>query len=190
MTTVAMRWLGRRQQGVGWLRWRGCKTVERWRATVGGKRLLRLRLAPWLVFLAPTRWVAMLFAELMRRLAMATVAASMVGKEFALGSRRLDLGAGRSTDTAILVGRRGREGRRLLAIFVVELAVALIALDAFCIRCLSNTVDHHDVEGVDALALSLSVVGHGVPTDCARALSVDRLTVAAVNLDGEDDDDG
>jgi hypothetical protein len=51
-------------------------------------------------------------------------------------------------------------------------------------------VDHHDVEGTDALALSLGVVGHGVPTGCAGALSVDRLTVAVADLDGEDDNDG
>jgi hypothetical protein len=51
-------------------------------------------------------------------------------------------------------------------------------------------VDHHDVEGTDALALSLGVVGHGVPTGCAGALSADRLTVAAADLDGEDDNDG
>jgi hypothetical protein len=51
--------------------------------------------------------------------------------------------------------------------------VALMTLDAFCIRCLGDAVDHHNVEGADALALSLGVVGHGVPTSCAGALSTD-----------------
>jgi hypothetical protein len=120
----------------------------------------------------------------------ATVATSTVGKEFALGSRRLDLSASGSTGTTVLVGRRDRGGLHLLAIFVVELVVALIALDAFCIRCLSDAVDHHDVEGADALALSLGMVGHGVPTGCAGALLADRLTMVAADLDGEDDDDG
>jgi hypothetical protein len=80
-----------------------------------GKRLLRLHLEWWPVFLASTRWVAALFAELVRRLSMATLAVSMVGKEFALASRRLDLGIGGSTGTTVLVGRQGRGGRHLLA---------------------------------------------------------------------------
>jgi hypothetical protein len=115
---------------------------------------------------------------------------STVGKEFALGSRCLDLSASRSTGTTVLVGRRDRGGLHLLAIFVVLLVVALIALDAFCIRCLSDAVDHHDMEGADALALSMGVVSHGVPTGCVGALLADRLTMAATDLDGEDDDDG
>jgi hypothetical protein len=53
-----------------------------------------------------------------------------------------------------------------------------MALDAFCIRCLGNTVDHHDMEGV---------VCHGVPTGYAGALSADRLTVAATDLDDEEE---
>ncbi|KAL6841741.1 hypothetical protein ACP4OV_028253 [Aristida adscensionis] len=62
------------------LRRRGCKTAAgRWRATAGGRRLLRLRLARWLVLLAPARRVAALVAELVRRLAVAAAAASAVG---------------------------------------------------------------------------------------------------------------
>jgi hypothetical protein len=80
-------------------------TTGRWRAIAGGKRLLRLWLARWLVFLALAQRVATLFAKLVQRLALATVVASAVGKEFALGSLLLNLGAGRSTDTAVLVGR-------------------------------------------------------------------------------------
>jgi hypothetical protein len=59
----------------------------------------------WLVFLALAQRVATLFAKLVQRLAVATVVASVVGKEFTLGSLLLNLGAGRSTDTAVLVGR-------------------------------------------------------------------------------------
>jgi hypothetical protein len=71
-------------------------------------------------------WVTTQFMELVRRLVVATVAVSTVGKEFVLGSYHLDL----STGTAILVESQGHGGRHLLAIFVVELVVALIALDA------------------------------------------------------------
>jgi hypothetical protein len=143
--------------------------MGRWRATTGGKRLLRLQLAQWL--------------------AMAMVAESAVGKEFTLGSHLLDLGVGGSTGTAVLVGRGGHVGHHLLALFAAEPVVALMALDAFCIRCLGDAMDHHDMEGADALALALGVVCHGVPTDCDGALSADRLTVAATDLDDEDDDD-
>jgi hypothetical protein len=161
----------------------------RWRAMAGGKRLLRLWLAGWLVFLAPAWRVVVLFAEQVWRLAVTTVTASAVGQEFTLGSRRLNLGAGGRTDTTILVRRRGHGGRRLLALFAAELVVPLMALDAFCIRCLGDAVNHHDVEGTDALALSLGVVGHSVPIACARALLMDHLIVPAVDLDGEDNDD-
>jgi hypothetical protein len=75
-------------------------------------------------------WVATQFTELVQRLAVATVAVRTVGKEFVLGSYHLDLSAGGSTGTAILVGSQGHGGRHLLAIFVVELVVALIALNA------------------------------------------------------------
>jgi hypothetical protein len=139
----------------------------RWRATTGGKGLLQLWLAWWLVFLVPARRVAALFAELVQRLAVVMAAVSTVGKEFTLGSRLLDVGTGGSTDTAILVGRRGRMGRHLLALFAAELVVALMALDTFCIRFLGDAADHHDVEGADALVLALVVVCHGVPTGCA-----------------------
>jgi hypothetical protein len=142
-----------------------------------GRRLLRLRLARWLVFLAPGRGMVALFAELVRRLAVATVSA--VGKEFTLGSRR------RKHRHPCRTSRP--RGRHLLALFAAELVVALMALDAFWIRCLCDTADHHDVEGADAL--SLGVVGHGVPTGCAGALSMDHLAVAAADLDGVDNND-
>jgi hypothetical protein len=134
----------------------------------------------WLVFLASVQRVVALFTELVQRLTVAMVVASAVGKEFMLGSYLLDLGTSRSTGTAVLVEHRGRVGHHLLAIFAAELVVVLMALDAFCIRCLGDVVDHHNVEGA---------VCHDVPTGCAGALSADRLTVAAADLDGEDDDD-
>jgi hypothetical protein len=68
----------------------------------GGKRLLRLRLVRWLVFLVSVRWVVTLFTELVQRLTVAMVAASAVGKEFMLGSRLLDLGTSGSTGTSLL----------------------------------------------------------------------------------------
>ncbi|KAL6657029.1 hypothetical protein ACP70R_004809 [Stipagrostis hirtigluma subsp. patula] len=62
------------------LRRRGCKASGRWRATAGGRKMLRLRLMMrWLVFLAPARRVAALLAELVRRLAAAAAAVDAAG---------------------------------------------------------------------------------------------------------------